>query len=408
MNHRLWILVLCVLPGLACDEHSELDRPAPEIEVVHGELGGGALLGTAASGPVSAFFVGGAEAACGNGSRVLMQYDGVSWRFVDTTPTTGVLEIGPDEPGPPAEGECACPEDASLPCTDGPRRGALRAAASFSALEVFVAGDLGTILRVTPGEVERMDIGDDELPTFTGLWGSSRSDLWAVGGLTSPGDTVATPVLYHHDGTAWARVDAPSEPGRLLGVWGSDPDHVWAVGQAGLVLRFDGRTWRSEDAGTDETLVGVAGRGPDDVYVVGGDTRAILLRGGAGGWDEIDNDLSGSLMAVLPGPDGELLLGGRDGLMAAGAPDDLVAFDELRDDDLLGRTSFCGFAAISGGALAVGGNIFELGREDLHGTVVGFGAQVSTSFAARADSAGGAFPVAEPPPVAGGGTTGGW
>lgn len=412
MRRALRLSALVSLLGLGapgCDDHEEGVAPEPGVEIVHEGLGGGALLGAAASGPVSAFFVGGFEAGCGNGARVLVQYDGVSWRFIDTTSTSGVPELGPDEPAPPEEGECACPENLAEPCTDGPRRGPLRAAASFSAVEVFVAGDLGTILRVTPGEIERMDLGDDLQPTFTGLWGSSRSDLWAVGGFTPEGDTVARPVIYHFDGTRWRAVDVPDEPGRLLGIWGSGPDQVWAVGQAGLLLHFDGGAWRAEEAGTDETLVAVAGRTSDDVYVAGGDTRAILLHGDHHGWSEVENDLPSPLMAVLPREEDELLLGGRDGLMAVGPTDDLVAIDEVAEDDDLRDESFCGFAPIAGGVVAAGGNLFEVGRADLHGTVLAFGAQVSDSFAPRADAGGGAFAVAEPPPTAAGGsTTGGW
>jgi len=78
---------------------------------------------------------------------------------------------------------------------------------------------------------------DGSLYGFQGLWGSSSSDVFAVG---SHG------VIYHYDGSAWAGMDGGLAHW-LYDVWGSAGDDVFAVGGVGpegVILHYDGDRWR--------------------------------------------------------------------------------------------------------------------------------------------------------------------
>ncbi|MFZ9888523.1 MAG: WD40/YVTN/BNR-like repeat-containing protein [Myxococcota bacterium] len=101
--------------------------------------------------------------------------------------------------------------------------------------------------------------------SVSGVWGSSPSDVYAVGG----GEAGA---IYHFDGTEWGRVEHPAVP-LLVWVYGFGPDDVWAVGTRGGVLHFDGNEWSRLDPGLSDDLWGVFGHSPNDVWLVGGDVQ---------------------------------------------------------------------------------------------------------------------------------------
>ena len=66
----------------------------------------------------------------------------------------------------------------------------------------------------------------------------------------------------------------------LIAVWGSSATDVWAVGSGGTILRNDGSGWKLVPSGTTETLYVAWGTGPGDVWVVGS-TGTILHGPGA-------------------------------------------------------------------------------------------------------------------------------
>ena len=78
-----------------------------------------------------------------------------------------------------------------------------------------------------------------KLPTVTttnlsGIWGSSSTDVYAVGGATGK------EVILHFDGKGWATTPVTITPGiwgsGLLGVWGSGPTDIFAVGYPAVIL----------------------------------------------------------------------------------------------------------------------------------------------------------------------------
>jgi hypothetical protein len=103
-----------------------------------------------------------------------------------------------------------------------------------------------------------------------GVWGSSPSDIFAVG---------VAGTLLHYDGTRWDRIN--KDIGRALtnvwgtrrknlhDVWGSD-NNLFVIGVTGTILHYDGANWRAMNSDANSDLWGVWGSSASDVYAVGG------------------------------------------------------------------------------------------------------------------------------------------
>jgi len=58
----------------------------------------------------------------------------------------------------------------------------------------------------------------------------------------------------------------------LYGIWGSSGSDVFAVGYGGTILHYDGSVWSSMTSGTTHTLHGIWGSSGSDVFAVGNTT----------------------------------------------------------------------------------------------------------------------------------------
>ena len=101
--------------------------------------------------------------------------------------------------------------------------------------------------------------------TLESVWGSSASDVWAVG----PHGTIRR---IRTGDVRWQKVDSPTTHA-LHGVWGSGPDDVWMVGDEGTILHYDGSKIEPSSLqlplGPKRNLRSVWGSGPNDVWIVG-------------------------------------------------------------------------------------------------------------------------------------------
>jgi hypothetical protein len=68
------------------------------------------------------------------------------------------------------------------------------------------------------------------LYSLTSVWGSSKSDVWAVGS----GGTI-----IHYDGTKWTATPTPVR-NTFHAVWGSGPNDVWAVSMTDVLFHTTG------------------------------------------------------------------------------------------------------------------------------------------------------------------------
>ncbi|HEX5724452.1 MAG TPA: hypothetical protein VFX98_03250 [Longimicrobiaceae bacterium] len=114
-------------------------------------------------------------------------------------------------------------------------------------------------------------------PTFLGtvwaLWAAAPHNVFAA----SDGG-----VVLHFDGNSWRALTTGTES-TLYGIWGAAANRVWAVGEFDTVLYWDGETWTQQEdpdlgAGEDD-FNGVWGSGADDVWVVGNGGRIVRWDG---------------------------------------------------------------------------------------------------------------------------------
>ncbi|AKU97411.1 hypothetical protein AKJ09_04075 [Labilithrix luteola] len=104
--------------------------------------------------------------------------------------------------------------------------------------------------------------GIDPRFALTSVWGSSKSDVWAVGS----GGTIV-----HYDGSKWNAVPSGVQS-TLYAVWSSGPKDVWAAGSSKVVLH-------STDASTF-TPVPVSEEGVGRVFAMWGTLPGELFVGG--------------------------------------------------------------------------------------------------------------------------------
>jgi hypothetical protein len=127
----------------------------------------------------------------------------------------------------------------------------------------------------------------DLTPTLLSVWGTSATDVFAVGGPLGNGTPTA---VLHYDGTSWTDLHA----GGTDTFWwahGTSGTDVWFVGTSGRISHWDGAEFASFASGTTATLFGVFAASPTDVWAVGGTPDAgssqpndVLLHYDGTGW----------------------------------------------------------------------------------------------------------------------------
>jgi hypothetical protein len=94
-------------------------------------------------------------------------------------------------------------------------------------------------------------------------------------------------MMLHYDGTSWSTVSIGTVP-ILWSIWGSSASNVWAVGDNGAILHYNGTSWSSASSPTLQLLNSVWGTSSSDVWAVGGytvgaDMSGTILHGSPGG-----------------------------------------------------------------------------------------------------------------------------
>jgi alpha-tubulin suppressor-like RCC1 family protein len=123
-----------------------------------------------------------------------------------------------------------------------------------SSTEAYAVGANGRILRYGGSTW-------DTLPRFTtttsleAIWGASPKDLFVTAGTE----------IYHYNGTVWR--SQANLPGAVNALWGTSGSDVWAVGGGGQVYRYDGTSWNQVYSPTSADIVTVWGTSPTNVYI---------------------------------------------------------------------------------------------------------------------------------------------
>lgn len=167
----------------------------------------------------------------------------------------------------------------------------------FEGGPVYFGGEGGVILRRdTDGEFVRMDTPGQG--AVFGIWGSSPTDLWAVGG--TPGGANGA-FAWRLDGQRWLEAEGfPTELSARAALWkvfGRGPSDVWLVGTDGNLLYWDGVTLAASSTGVMESMFTVhANR--ERFVTVGGFGTGLILEDEGSGWQNASPPGAPSLIGV--------------------------------------------------------------------------------------------------------------
>ncbi|MSP63879.1 MAG: hypothetical protein EXR72_26740 [Myxococcales bacterium] len=149
--------------------------------------------------------------------------------------------------------------------------------------EAFAVGEMGTILHLRNGKWMAEPSGTTT--GLNGVWGSSASDVYAVGNRFFP---QGEPYIFHStgDGTWTPQLSAPlaNQMTQLLAISGTSAKDIYIVGTKGAILHGvgDGK-WPLQASPKPLDLRSVWAARPTDIYAVGAG-GAILHSTGDGSW----------------------------------------------------------------------------------------------------------------------------
>ncbi len=85
--------------------------------------------------------------------------------------------------------------------------------------------------------------------------------------------------ILHYNGSTWSAMTSGTI-NTLRGVWGSSATDVFAVGDGGIILHYNGTVWSVMTSNTTYRLHSVWGTSSTNVYAVGGETgwEGTILR----------------------------------------------------------------------------------------------------------------------------------
>lgn len=222
----------------------------------------------------------------------------------------------------------------------------------FAGGPLFMGGAGGAILRYEAGELTPMTTPGTD--TVFGIWGSSPTEMWAVGG-ASGGSQGA--FAWRLEGDEW--VVAPGFPaeladrGAIWKVYGRGTDDVWLVGTAGLVLHWDGTSFSTGNTGGGESLFTVHANG-DRFVAVGGFGTGIVLEHDGTDWVDMSPDAADPLVGVCLTPNGGTAVGQYGAVFERGAG----GWQAEDTGFLLDETLHSVWIDPDGGRWAVGGQVF--------------------------------------------------
>jgi hypothetical protein len=170
----------------------------------------------------------------------VLHYDGSSWQYLSVVPTTKTLW------------------------------GVWGSGAS----DVFVVGSGGTIRHWDGSSWQTMDYPVSG--TLTAVHGNSGSNIYAVG--KDDGYLNGKLLILKYDGSTWSKVvngrESPGAQDVYYGVWVSPEgqvfisgEYITAFGGFGIILQYDGITWRTTRLRQSASGFGIWGSDSSNVYV---------------------------------------------------------------------------------------------------------------------------------------------
>ena len=277
--------------------------------------------------------------ACGDKGEDSGGTPSASWaEAFDTTATgalSGVWGTGPDDVfivgGSDAGGESYHYDGSDWsPMTVPDGTGLLVWSFGFSPSDVYAVGLEGSVVHYDGSAWTVLDSGTEE--SLWGVWGTSGTDLWIVGGDAD----VGVPLILHYDGSTFTETPLdPAQNSRLattvFKVWGIG-SKVFAVGQRGLIIEWDGSQWVENLAGADadQDFVSLWGTSEDHIVAVGGRSNGRIAEYDGTSWTTTSLSGLGGMNAVFMDDPEQAIIGGVGGWVGTYGP---------TDDDLSPETS---------------------------------------------------------------------
>ncbi len=127
--------------------------------------------------------------------------------------------------------------------------------------------------------------------TLESVWGSSATDVYAVG---------ASGTVLHFDGTSWDSVVTGASPLHdFYDVHCFSADEVYAVGQPNVIYHYDGSAWATRSAGTSQALYSIWGPSRDEYFGVG--SGMTIVRCGPTNCSEMSHSMGSTFLDVVYG-----------------------------------------------------------------------------------------------------------
>lgn len=122
------------------------------------------------------------------------------------------------------------------------------------------------------GANEEWAIVREGLPgALLSIWGTSSRDVWSVGADAADG---SGPQVLHFDGDAWTHMPTGLASGDLWWVFGFEGGPIYMGGDGGVIVRLQDGTFTTMTTPGTNTVFGIWGASPDDLWAVGGASDA--------------------------------------------------------------------------------------------------------------------------------------
>ena len=197
-----------------------------------------------------------------------------------------------------------------------------------------------TLVNIIHWDGDKWSLVDYSMGDLSSIFGLSNNDIWSVGYWVVYPDFYA--LISHWDGAVWNTWKFQQYPD-LYSVWGTSSANLYAVGSKGAILKFDGVQWQSLPSGVGENIKGIWGVSGNEIYAVGNyplNDTGVVLKYDGNRWNKIIENTfktdipSGEMAAVWGANHNGFLIGthvGHDSSWGSfGWPNDDTYIDKIR------------------------------------------------------------------------------
>jgi len=123
---------------------------------------------------------------------------------------------------------------------------------------VFTVGNGGIIYHYNGNSWTNMSYGTQNW--LYSIWGSSSTDIFAVGGRGT--------IIHSNGNNNWSEMDSTTN-NWLRSVWGLDKNNVFAVGDKGTIIHYDGNNWSEMESNSINNYNCVWGIDKNHIFAAG-------------------------------------------------------------------------------------------------------------------------------------------